>query len=278
MIKTWKRKLSALVLCLALLLTLCGCRTKQSDDVSLFSLPLDEASINYLESAIFGKSPDDIIEELGLSEDEYEEMIPPGLLIVERPITAAGKEFSEIPEIYNGRRLVTFIFSSGVREEAMCSSVVYRCRCESAEELAELAEAAYQDAEKRYGMGPNHGHFTSLDYLCGEGVFDAIRESGDDKFLQYIGGGWGETWVVGEYSYLDIAVFSGGERGGFEVEWSYTMLPEEWTRFYPELKPRFYLRPQLQYGYCVDDWPEEYREKAKALMRERFSDAEPDEE
>lgn len=278
MIKTWKRKLSALVLCLVLLLTLCGCRTKQSDDVSLSSLPLDEASIDYLESAIFGKSPDDIIEELGLSEDEYEEMIPPGLLFVERPITAAGKEFSEIPEIYNGRRLVTFIFTSGVREEAMCSSVVYRCRCESAEELAELAEAAYQDAEKRYGMGPKHGHFTSLDYLCSEGVFDAIRESGDDKFLQYIGGGWGETWVVGEYSYLDIAVFSGGGRGGFEVEWSYTMLPEEWTRFYPELKPRFYLRPQLEYGSCVDDWPEEYREKQKALRRERFSDSDLPEE
>ena len=52
--QTLYKKFPALFLCAALLTaTLCGCQAKQSDDVSLYSLPLNAASIDYLESAVF---------------------------------------------------------------------------------------------------------------------------------------------------------------------------------------------------------------------------------
>ncbi len=232
-----KRKLSTLVLCIMFLLTLCGCQTKQPGDGLPCRLPLDKASIDYLESSIFGMSPDGIIEELHLSKKEYEEAIPPGLLYIERPITAAGKEFTEVPETYNGRRLISFVFTSPVREEAQCNGVVYRCKCESAEELAEVAEAAYRDAAGTYEPA-NQGHLSNARPLCGEGAFDEIRETGDDYIKYELSQAWGEAWCVGEYSYLEILVWASADRG-LDVEWSYFVLPEEWQHYDPEYEPHY---------------------------------------
>ena len=226
--QTLYKKFPALFLCAALLTaTLCGCQAKQSDDVSLYSLPLNAASIDYLESAVFGMSPDDIIEELSFSEEEYEEMIPPGVIVTDKPITAAGKEFTKVTKTVNGRRIFTNIFTySGVREEAQCSGVVYRCECESAEELAEVAEASYLAAVEMYGPD-EQGHLSNGKPLCEEGVFDKIRKVKDGQSRK-----WAEAWCVGEYSYLEIVVWADEVRG-LDVEWSYFVLPEEWQHYHP---------------------------------------------
>lgn len=77
---------------------------------------------------------------------------------------------------------------------------------------------------------------------------------------------------------MTLTVWVTGEDGESSVELMYTILPEEWSRFDPEYKIPFYLRPLLKYGTYVDDWPEEDREKQEALMREKFPSSNPEEE
>ena len=276
-----KRKLSTLVPCIVLLLILCGCQeTRQFEAEQLDYLLLDDETLAYMES-LYGLEQEEAMKKLGLSEEdavvtEYREqnlvdIVWTGPVYINEPTAVPEKEFTK--ELGSHSRSAPFY------------SIVYNCDCDNAEETADIAEALYLAAEARYGMGPKHGHFTTLDYLCSEGVFDEIRESGDHETRKDIGGGWSEAWVVGEYSYLTLSVWVTGEYGNWagrggrcSIELKYAILPEEGTRFDPKYKPLFYLRPQLQYGTHVDDWPEEYQEKQQALVREKFPGSNPEEE
>lgn len=281
MVKTWKRRFSALVLCTTLLLTLCGCqKTAQFETENLDHLLLDDETLAYIES-LYGLEQEEAMKKLGLSEEdaavtEYPkqnlvDIVWTGPVYINEPTAVPEKEFTK--ELGSHSRTAPFY------------SIVYNCDCDNAEETADIAEALYRAAEERYGMGPNHGHFTTMDYLCSEGVFDEIRESGDHETRKDIGGGWSEAWVVGEYSYLTLSVWVTGKYGNWagrngrcSIELKYAILPEEGTHFDPECKTHIYLRPQLEYGTHVDDWPEEYQEKYWALRRERFSDSDLPEE
>jgi len=214
------RKLLALILCIVILVTLCGCqkKTKQLDNP-----PLDDESVAYLES-VFGMTPDDIIAELGLSEKEYEEKIPPGLVYINEPITIVGKEFTK-----------ALVFTSGNVEKAKINGLRYSCDCEDAEETAEVAEALYLAAVEEYGKA-KHEHGVSPSYLDNEGVFDEIRKAES--------GGWYIGWLVGEFSLSRINVRI--EEGKSFIELEYFVLPEEWHRFEPGHKSTISLGPSFR--------------------------------
>ena len=268
-----KRKLSTLVLCIVFLLTLCGCQeTEQFETEDLDRLLLDDGTLAYMES-LYGLTREAAIEKLGLSDEnatitEYRPGLVDtswtGLMRINKPTAVQEKEFTKTMGLDH--------------KTALFRAITYTCDCDNAEEMADIAEALYRAAEERYSMGPKHGHFTSLDYLCGEGVCEEIRASGDDKIRKNADRGWSEAWVVGDCSYLTLTVWVAGEDGESSVELMYTILPEEWSRFDPEYKIPFYLRPLLKYGTYVDDWPEEDREKQEALMREKFPGSNPEEE
>lgn len=215
------RRLLAFLLCAALLVTICGCqkKTKQLD-----SPPLDKESVAYLES-LFGITPQELLEELGLSEKDVTEKLP-GLVWINQPIVVEGKEFTKV-----------LAFSSGEPELAKFNSFQYRRDCENAEETAEVAEAVYLAAVEEYGKA-KHGHLTGPSFLDNEGVFDEIRKAK--------GGGWNIAWVVGEFSYLLMEVMVDEDEEWFTVELKYSVLPEEWHRFDPEYKSSVSLGPTLR--------------------------------
>lgn len=272
----------AFLLCIVFLLILCGCQeTEQFETERLDYLPLDDETVAYMES-LYGQKKEKILKELGLSRKIFtieswngiEHILWTGSAHINEPTAVPEKEFVRLLGL---ARNYTNILGFKIKSDQFYG-IEYTCFCEDEKEMADITEALYLAAEEKYSMGPKHGHFTSLDYLCGEGVFDDIRESGDDEIQKYLGG-WSEAWVVGEYSYLQLTARVKDEYGRkFAVELKYSILPEEWSRFDPESEPQFYLRPQLQYGTHVDDWPEEYQEKQQALMREKFPGSNPEEE
>lgn len=207
------------LLCIALLLTLCGCQKKPLDHP-----PLDEEGAAYLES-LYGMAPEEAAVELGLSEEDYDELILGQLFRIHKPITIAGKKFTkELAVSYNDSELAKL---TGIR---------YRCMCESAEEVGELAEAVYLALVEQYGEIKGHVYVAN-ECLCGEGVFDEIRK-GSEGLRKYQSNTWVEAWCVGEFSYVRMTVGVWDEEEEFSVALGYYPLPEEIRRIDPDFGNR----------------------------------------
>lgn len=214
----WSKRFPALVLCVVILITLCGCQKKAE---SLDNLPLDSESAAYMES-LYGLSKEDAIKEFGLSETDVTEVWA-GLVCINEPITILEKEFTKGLDI-------------DLTSELFCG-MVYTCNCNSAEEVAELAEALYLAVVEEYGV-PKHKYLSGPSFLCNEGIFDEIRTSSS--------GGWDDSWVVGEISWLSMSVTVREENEIFRVGLQYEVLPEEWPRFDPDFKPLYPLGPSIR--------------------------------
>lgn len=214
----WSRRSLAFFLCAALLVTICGCRKKNP----FSDLPLDNESVISLET-MWGKSFSELEEEWDFSlEDLVEEVTGSGRWSLERKMKVGGKDFWQ---------------SLLVAKNNMLSGFVFRCYCDSAEEVAEIAEMLYLAAVEEYGKA-KHGHLTSPNFLDNEGVFDEIKKSRE--------GGWDIAWAVGEFSYLSMQVGIRGDEKSFIIELKYSVLPEEWHRFDPEYKSSVSLGPTLR--------------------------------
>ena len=240
-----KRKLSTLVLCIVLLLILCGCQeTRQFEAEQLDYLLLDDETLAYMES-LYGLEQEEAMKKLGLSEKDVSieegngivHIAWTGLAHINEPTAVPEKEFTKEMDI---AWKTADLFGFPITSHLFCG-IKYTCFCENEEEMADIAEALYLAAEEKYGI-ENHGHITELEYLCGEGAFDDIRESGNHEIRKHIGG-WSEAWIVGEYSYLQMMARVKDEYGRtFAIELKYSVLPEEWSRFNPESDSRVSYR------------------------------------
>ena len=133
MAQTLKRKFPVLILCTALLLSLCGC---QKGKTSL-TFPFDSKDVAYLET-LYGKSLGDMAEEWDFSiEDLVEKPEGSGAWSLDRTVTIEGKEFTQ-----------TLMMSP----DLFCG-LEYRYDCDSAEEAAKLAETIYSDILEEYEAG-----------------------------------------------------------------------------------------------------------------------------
>ena len=240
-----KRKLSTLVLCIMFLLTLCGCQeTEQFETERLDYLPLDDETVAHMES-LYGVKKGKAIEKLGLSEKDISIEEGNGIVRVTWTGAAHINEPTAVPEKEFTKEMglawkITDTLGFHIESNLFCG-IKYTCFCENEEEMADIAEALYLAAEEKYGI-ENHGHITELEYLCGEGAFDDIRESGNHEIRKHIGG-WSEAWIVGEYSYLQMMARVKDEYGRtFAIELKYSVLPEEWSRFNPESESRVSYR------------------------------------
>lgn len=216
------------LLCIALLLTLCGCQKKPLDHP-----PFDEEGAAYLES-LYGMAPEEVLAELGLSEEDHDELTLSGLVRVHKPITVGGKKFTK-----------EFGFSYNDSELAKFTGIRYRCICEGAEEVGEVAEAVYLALVEQYGE--IKGHVFGNECLCGEGVFDEVRK-GSEGLRKYQNNTWTEAWCVGELSYVKMIVSVWNEPERFVIELEYWPLPEEIHRIDPDFEFRLPFGGRLVYG------------------------------
>ena len=248
-----KRKLSTLVLCIVLLLILCGCQeTRQFEAEQLDYLLLDDETVAHMES-LYGVKKEKAIKKLGLSEKDVSieegngivHIAWTGLAHINEPTAVPEKEFTKEMDI---AWKTADLFGFPITSHLFCG-IKYTCECDNAEEMADIAEALYLAAEGKYGL-ENHGHISMGKPLCSEGAFDAIRAYEDDIQKYGIGLVWSEAWLVGEVSYLEMTVWDGGEHGDtFSVELRYSVLPEEWPRFNPEYSTRISFGRTIKQDY-----------------------------
>lgn len=168
-------------------------------------------------------APEEVLAELGFSEEDYDE-VDTTLFRIHKPITIAGKKFTkELGFSHNDSKLAKF---TGIR---------YRCICESAEEVGEVAEAVYLASVEQ--NGEIKGHVFGNECLCGEGVFDEIRKAGEG-LRKYQKNTWVEGWCAGEFSYERMIVDVWNEPERFVIELEYWPLPEEIHRIDPDFENR----------------------------------------
>lgn len=217
MAQTLKRKFPVLILCTALLLSLCGC---QKGKTSL-TFPFDSNDATYLET-LYGKSLGDMAEEWDFSiEDLVEKPEGSGAWSLDRTVTIEGKEFTQ-----------TLMMSP----DLFCG-LEYRYDCDSAEEAAKLAETIYSDILEEY-EAPAYEPLSSPNLLANEGVFDEMKTAQR--------GNWYEAWGrIGEISWLrmDVDIWVKEDKGLFSIRLTYRVVPEEWHRFEPGYQAPFPLFP-----------------------------------
>lgn len=191
----WSRRLPAIFLCIVLLVTVCGCGNQAAAAV-----PLDDEGLAALE-AMYGKSLEEVREEWNIPENDLTERLV-GLWYLKKPAVIKGKEFTQaflLKELFPGN-------FSGVR-------FIYRCQ--SSEELGDLAEALYSDFEKAYGP-PDNSDFPRNLQLSAEGAFEELRKCEDTGYNVKYG-----KWNEGESSWVYIHIVTWGVADYFLIELEY---------------------------------------------------------
>lgn len=210
------KKLPALILCIALLLGLCGCQKQKT----ALTFPLDSEAVDYLET-LYGKTLGEMAKEWDFSvESLVEKPVGSGAWWMDQTTAIEGEEFTQ-----------TLMIDL---ESGMFCGLEYRCYFDSAEEAGEMAETLYAQALEEYGE-PAYEAESGSNLLANKGIFDQIkggRSSGHEV--------WGR---LGEISWFEMNVDILADSDFFCIRLTYRVVPEEWHRFVPGYQAPFALFP-----------------------------------
>lgn len=217
MYQTWKKKLSALLLCGALLFTLCGCQRQKAAP----AFPFDSKGIAYLET-LYGKTLKEMAEEWDFSlESLVERPVGSGAWSMDKKVAIEGKDFTQ-----------TLMIDP---DSGMFCGFEYSYYCDSGEELAQLTEAIHTKCLEEYGT-PAYDPSSDPSSLSTEGVFEKMKTAKQ--------GGGQEVWGrIGEISWFRMNIELWASEGIFCLRLAYRVVPEEWHRFVPGFEAPFALFP-----------------------------------